>query len=87
MLRITTIEEEGLPVLLKLEGKLLTPWIGELEEACRRAGEPSLETRLDLTGLSFMDEAGTMALRELIRRGVRLAGCSPLVTELLKEND
>ena len=36
MLRITTIQNEDAPAVLKLEGKLLEPWIGELDEACRR---------------------------------------------------
>lgn len=87
MLRITTIQSDDSSVILKLEGKLLEPWIGELDEACRRASVPTAPTTLDLAGISFVDAPGTIALRNLRRRGLQLVGCSPLVTELLKEID
>jgi anti-anti-sigma regulatory factor len=87
MLRITTIQNGDFPAVLKLEGKLLEPWIGELHEACRSACAGTASTTLDLAGISFIDMPGTIALRDLRRRGVRLTGCSPLVAELLKEND
>lgn len=87
MLRITTIQNGDSTAVLKLEGKLLEPWIGELVEACRQACLPSAAATLDLSGISFIDAPGTIALRDLRRRGMRLVGCSPLVTELLKENE
>jgi hypothetical protein len=85
MLRITTIQSGDSPATLKLEGKLLEPWIGELDEACRRACLPAGAATLDMSGISFVDTPGTIALRNLRRRGMRIVGCSPLVTELLKE--
>lgn len=85
MLRITTVHDQHATPILKLEGKLLEPWIGELDEACRRATAGTSTPTLDLTGLSFIDAPGTVALRNLRRRGARLVGCSPLVAELLKE--
>jgi anti-anti-sigma regulatory factor len=87
MLRITTIEQDGSATILKLEGKLLAAWIGELDEACRQACLPATAATLDLSGVSFVDAPGTVALRDWRRRGMRLVGCSPLVTELLKENE
>jgi ABC-type transporter Mla MlaB component len=85
MLRITTINSDGSPAVVKLEGKLLEPWISELQEACQAARKQDEATTLDLAGLSYIDTPGTIALRDLIRRGVAVTGCSPLVTELLKE--
>jgi anti-anti-sigma regulatory factor len=85
MLRITYVSTDGPVLTLKLEGKLLEPWIGELQEACRRTATAMHNLTLDLTGLTFVDGSGTDALRELRRRGIRLTGCSLLVTELLKE--
>lgn len=87
MLRITTIQTDHSSVILKLEGKLLEPWIGELDEACRRASGATAAATLDLAGISFVDTPGTIALRDWRRRGMQLVGCSPLVTELLKETD
>ena len=87
MLRITNIQNEGAAPQLRLEGKLLEPWIGELHEACRVICGSTAVVTLDLAGLSFVDASGTLALRELRQRGVKLIGCSPLVAELLKENN
>lgn len=86
MLRITTIQRADAPVILKLEGKLLEPWIGELNDACRRANSAAATTTLDLSEVSYVDVPGAIALRSLRRRGVQLIGGSPLVTELLKES-
>jgi ABC-type transporter Mla MlaB component len=85
MLRITTLNADGSPAIVKLEGKLLEPWISELQEACRAARKQDVSMTLDLAGLSYIDTPGTIALRDLIRRGVSVTGCTPLVSELLKE--
>jgi anti-anti-sigma regulatory factor len=85
MLKITLHENNSHPVL-KLEGKLCGPWVDEFREACGRAGARGGTVRLDLRQVSFVDPAGTIALRELLREGVVLAACSPFVAELLKES-
>lgn len=87
MLRITTLNTSGSPAIVKLEGKLLEPWISELQEACRVALKQDASAMVDLVGLSYIDTPGTIALRDLIRRGVAVTGCSPLVSELLKETE
>ncbi len=86
MLKITTTCEDAFRCVLKLEGKLLAAWVGELQEACRRARAVSGQLHLDLSGLSFVDVPGTAVLRELIRQGVSVTTTSPFVGELLKEN-
>jgi anti-anti-sigma regulatory factor len=86
MLRITEIRDDCVGPVLKLEGKLLGPWIDELHEACRLAGDNSVPVRLDLDGLSFVDAAGILAIRGLMRRGVVIATSSLFVRELLREN-
>ncbi len=85
MLRITTLNAEGSPAIVKLEGKLLEPWISELQEACQAVRKQDAVPTLDLAGLSYVDAPGTIALRDLIRRGVAVTGCSPLVSVLPKE--
>ena len=85
MLKITTTRNDRFGRVLKLEGKLLAAWVGELEEACRLARAEAADVQLDLSGLSFADVSGTVVLRELIRGGVRVATSSPFVEELLKE--
>jgi hypothetical protein len=83
MLRITRSEGNGLPRILKLEGKLLGPWIGELESACQTPLVSLDRLRLDLVGLTFVDAEGALFLAGLIRDGARVIACSGFVAELL----
>jgi hypothetical protein len=85
MLKITTAHDDGIERVLKLEGKMLAAWVGELQEACRLARAEGCHLELDLSGLLFVDVPGTIALRELVRQGVRISTTSPFVGELLKE--
>jgi hypothetical protein len=80
MLRITPSTASGAREL-KLEGKLMGPWVAELAGACRTEGDHR-PLRLDLQAVSFVDHEGTLLLRELLGRGVEVA-CSGLVAELL----
>jgi ABC-type transporter Mla MlaB component len=79
MLRITRVTTNGATVL-KLEGKLLAPWTGELLDQCNGAGE---QVALDLSRVSFVDGAGVALLNELRGRGATIVACSGFVAELL----
>ncbi len=79
MLRITRSHSSDAAALL-LEGKLTEPWTEELR-AELESGDRI--TRLDLSGLSFVDARGAELLRELERRGVAMVGASAFVRELL----
>ena len=68
MLRITKTHREG-KWLLKLEGRLVEPWIQELEEACS-GGRPELV--LDLSGVSFADSKGIKLIRRLREEGASI---------------
>jgi anti-anti-sigma regulatory factor len=69
--------------LLKLEGKLLEPWVEELLGAWAAARAQSGGLRLDLSGVSFVDAAGVRVLRGLLDQGVTIVACSSFVAELL----
>ena len=83
MLRITRSEGTDLTRTLKLQGKLLGPWIGELESACGMAQVPADRVHLDLSDLTFVDADGARFLEALIRDGARVVACSVFVAELL----
>ena len=68
---------------MKLEGKLLEPWVTELARVCGEGGGGRREMRLDLAGVSFVDAAGTKLLADLLGRGAALVACSNYVAELL----
>lgn len=78
MLKITRITEEG---TLRVEGRLIGPWVDELAQAC--AG-PVEGMRLDLSGVSFVDDGGAALLRGLVARGAAVSACSGYVAALLR---
>ncbi len=83
MLRITTNHLDQATRIFKLEGKLLGPWIGELESACSKSQVSPDRVRLDLHGLTFVDTEGARFLASLIRDGARVIACSGFVAEIL----
>jgi hypothetical protein len=87
MLRITRTGGSTAVETLKLEGKLLAPWVGEVEDASAVAGGPSRRLCLDLSALTFADAAGIRLLRALHRRGITIAVCPDLIRELLHEEN
>lgn len=83
MLRITrTTKDET--VWLKLEGKIVGPWVEECRQACIREIELGMPLALDLSDVTFVDAVGVDFLRESIRRGVGTSAHSSFITELLK---
>src|SRR5580692_9337485 len=75
MLRITTEKKRGRTVL-SVEGRLAGAWVGALEQCWReRAQEEKFS--VDLCGVSFIDAAGKMLLKEIHQQGGKLIaeGC------------
>jgi hypothetical protein len=83
MLRITTTNCGQAARTFKLEGKLLGPWIGELESAFGTSRVSPDGLCLDLHGLNFVDAEGARYLASLLRDGARVVACSGFVAEIL----
>ena len=71
-------------VTLKLEGRLVGPWVEELRAACESHIAAGRDVRLDLTDVTYADRGGVVLLTNLEKRGVELLNCSPFLTEELK---
>ena len=82
MLRITQSKSTGTHAVVKLEGKLLGPWVAEVRALFQETAGVG-DCRLDLSELLFTDGAGAALLQELRREGVEIEACSPFVAELL----
>lgn len=81
MLRITRQRIDEQTIFLKLEGKLLEPWIEEMQ----RSIDGSVSSvKLDLSALAFADPAGIQVLADLIRHGAKLTACSGYIAALLQ---
>jgi outer membrane protein len=78
MLRITTEKRRG-KNFLSVEGRLAGPWVAALEQCWRelRAASPREKFNINLCGVSFIDAAGTVLLKEIYRQGGQLIaeGC------------
>src|SRR2546427_9471560 len=89
MLRITNEKKRG-KICLNVEGRLAGPWVGALEQCWRelRAASPQDKFHVNLCGVSFIDAAGKVLLKEIHRQGGRLVaeGClnQAIVQEIVK---
>jgi outer membrane protein len=75
MLRITMEKKRGRTVL-GVEGRLAGAWVGTLEQ-CWRERAPEEKFSVDLCGVSFIDAAGKVLLKEIHKQGGKLIaeGC------------
>jgi len=84
MLKISQAEAANEITILKLEGRVVGPWVAEVSRACEGFLSEGRAVQLDLADVSFVDVAGTTAMSSLKSRGVALENCSPFVAEQLK---
>ena len=75
MLRIT-IDDKQDAVVLRLEGRLIRPWVEDVEQCWRNVFATLGERRVqvDLSAVTFVDTAGGALLSRMQRAGFRLAG-------------
>jgi len=86
-LRITVREEESL-IELTLEGRLVGPWVAELYKAWRQTAPRigSKKTLLNLNDLTFSNEEGKQALREIVAQtSAEISSSTPLTKHLAQE--
>lgn len=89
MLRITTEKRRGKTVL-SIEGRLAGPLVGTLEQCWREVHQasPSEKVNVNLCGVSFIDAAGKVLLKEIHRQGGELVaeGClnQAIVDDIVK---
>jgi ABC-type transporter Mla MlaB component len=72
-------------VTLRLEGRLVRDCLKDLAQVCQSYVQQPGRLRLDLAGVTFIDDAGVAFLRQLIADHIAVVGASPFVRELLKE--
>jgi len=86
MLRITT-EKKKAKTVLSVEGRLAGPFVVTLEQCWRelRTAAPQEKFYVDLCGVSFIDGAGKMLLKEMHRQGGQLVARGCLNQAIVKE--
>jgi RNA polymerase sigma-70 factor (ECF subfamily) len=85
MIKVTRFVPEGSSTArLHVDGRIVGKTIDQLEGACAAALATDEPLVLDLAGVAFVDGDGARAIQVLIRDGVVVVGCSPLVDEILR---
>jgi ABC-type transporter Mla MlaB component len=86
MLRITVHDKPPI-CTFQLEGTLAGPWVRVFEESWRKALAPQPEPvlRVDLTGVTMIDEAGKACLAALHRRGAKFITADCLAKAIVDE--
>jgi ABC-type transporter Mla MlaB component len=84
MLKISQIGAPKHSVTLKLEGRVVGPWVGELGRICEPLLAENRALKLDLAEVSYVDAEGVAALNGFKSRGVKLQNCSPFVEQQIK---
>ena len=84
MLKISQTGSPNHSVTLKLEGRIVGPWVAELRRVCEPLLEEESQLKLDLAYVSYVDGDGVATLTGLQSRGVKLDNCSPFVEQQIK---
>ena len=85
MLIISKANQVNGTLALRLEGRVIGPWVSELQQLC----EPLLcnggSLTLDVAEVTFADETGVALLSGLRLRGVELLHVTPFLAAQLQE--
>jgi ABC-type transporter Mla MlaB component len=86
MLRIT-VHSEPESITFQLEGRLSRPWLQELDKCWRRTliSKEASAVRVDLTGLTFVDEAGKACLAAMYHEGADFVANDCLTKSIVDE--
>lgn len=84
MLRIVALETPTDGARLRLEGRVIGPWVGELRQSCEQILASGATLTLDLAEVAFVERDGLRLLRHLVDGGVAVVNCPAFVSEQLK---
>ena len=86
MLKITTHRSDD-STRITLEGRLVGPWIGELEQCWRDSEQSAAGRRLivDLTGVTFVEQEGKALLTRMYRAGADLLATGCCMKSIVEE--
>ena len=83
MLKITTTPSQR-GTTLRLEGRIVGDWVGELSRAVAAARPAANPIALDLSGVTFVDASGAVFLRSAAASGIGLANPSEFISDLIR---
>ena len=84
MLKISENRRGPQAITLRLEGRIIGPWVDELRDVCESLAHDSVKTTLDLQEVVFADDSAVTLLTGLQNRGITLIRLTPFVEEQMK---
>jgi ABC-type transporter Mla MlaB component len=84
MLKISQAGSPNQSITLKLEGRVVGPWVEELRRICEPLLIQQRELNLDLADVSYLDNDGVATLIGFRSRGVKLDNCSAFLEQQMK---
>ena len=86
MLRVT-VHDNRQALTFQLEGRLAGPWVRELEKCWQStlAHQCKPILRVDLTGVTFVDNAGQDCLAAMYRQGAELVAADCVTREIVAQ--
>jgi anti-anti-sigma regulatory factor len=80
-----TVTRAGGRITLRLEGRLVGPWVEEFRKALDACGNTAIT--VDLSNTTFADGRGRQALADARSRGARFITAGPLMEALVGNGD
>jgi hypothetical protein len=71
-------------VRVRLAGQLRGEWVGELQRLCAQLLQSGRRVEIEMTDVSFVDDAGIRLIRGLSGDRVSLVNCALFVAEQLR---
>ena len=85
MLKISVIGDSDQAVEFALEGKIVGPWVDELQRLSQDALALNKSISLNLENVWFVDARGAALLHDLAEKQVSQLNCSQFVRQQVKE--
>jgi ABC-type transporter Mla MlaB component len=83
MLRISSIQQAGGPVMLRLDGQVTGQWVKLLQRTCEAQLKKGAQITIDMKNVSFADRDGIALLQSLADRQVEILNALPFIAEQL----
>jgi len=87
MLKISKVEPVNHAVVLRLEGRVVGPWVTELQKSCEEVLADGRSLKLHLANVEFLDRQGIALLLKLRSHGVVVVDPPPFIAEQLKATE
>ena len=87
MLKISQVGTPNHSLSLKLEGRVVGPWVDELRRICEPLLSEERSFTLDLGEVSYADAEGVATLNSFKSSGVNLVNCSPFLEQQIKTSN